>query len=169
MVDAVRFAPRQASHLSRMPSEMTMLVRIFLLVMLSATVACSPRSETRGNYLTDSLISEIKPGETDRRTLIRLVGPPSTQGTFDSQVWYYIGRQTEQWAFMKPDVTDQRVVAVYFDDKGIVEHVQRYNKDDAREVDVVTRETPTAGHELGFIEQIIGNLGVLGGGGGGGP
>jgi outer membrane protein assembly factor BamE (lipoprotein component of BamABCDE complex) len=142
------------------------IVRLSLIIALvAALAACGARREVRGNYLTDTQLAKIKVGSTNRDTVLHVLGPPSTEGTFDRHVWYYIGRQTEEWAFLNPEVLDQRVLAVYFNDKGIVEHLQRYSYADARQVDIVARETPTSGHKIGFFEQILGNLGVLGGGG----
>jgi outer membrane protein assembly factor BamE (lipoprotein component of BamABCDE complex) len=135
------------------------------IALALGTGGCSARKEVRGNYLTDAQLSTIQAGTTNRQTVMRVLGPPSTEGTFDKQVWYYIGRQTEEWAFLEPEVLEQRVVAIYFDDKGVVEHMERYGQNDARNVDIVERETPTSGHKIGFFEQILGNLGVLGGGG----
>ncbi len=135
-----------------------------IIALVAALAACEARREVRGNYLTDTQLAQIKVGTTDRATVVRVLGPPSTEGTFDQHVWYYIGRQTEDWAFLDPKVLDQRVLAVYFNDKGVVEHVERYSYADARHVDIVQRETPTSGHKIGFFEQILGNLGVLGGG-----
>lgn len=140
--------------------------RFFLIFgLMAGLAACSGYKEVRGNFLTEAQLAGITVGQTSRQDVIRQLGPPSTEGTFDSQVWYYIGRQTKRVAFFKPDVTAQQVIAVYFDDAGLVEMVQKYDKDDSRNVDVVTRETPTSGHSIGFFEQILGNLGVLGGGG----
>jgi len=141
------------------------IARLSLIIALvAALAACGARRDVRGNYLTDTQLAKIKVGSTDRDTVLHVLGPPSTEGTFDQHVWYYIGRQTEEWAFLNPDVLDQRVLAVYFNDKGIVENLQRYNYADARNVDIVARETPTSGHKIGFFEQILGNLGVFGGG-----
>jgi len=128
---------------------------------------CTARKNVRGNLLTESQLATIQPGTTNRETVLRVLGPPSTEGTFDNQVWYYIGRQEEEWAFLNPEILEQRVVALYFNERGVVEHIERYSGDDRRQVDVVERETPTSGHKIGFFEQILGNLGVLGGGLGG--
>lgn len=139
--------------------------RLCLIIALGATLAaCGARKEIRGNYLTETQLSTIKEGSTNRETVLRTLGPPSTEGTFDRQVWYYIGRTTEEWGFLNPDILEQKVIAVYFDDKGIVEQIQRYNYADARPIDIVERETPTSGHKISFFEQILGNLGVFGGG-----
>ncbi len=143
----------------------TMRRSFLAFALLAALAACSGQKEVRGNFLTEAQMASLTIGKTSRQDVVRQLGPPSTEGTFDSQVWYYIGRRTSRVAFFKPDVTAQQVVAIYFDDAGRVELVQKYNKDDSRDVDVVTRETPTSGHSIGFFEQILGNLGVLGGGG----
>jgi outer membrane protein assembly factor BamE (lipoprotein component of BamABCDE complex) len=137
--------------------------RISLVIALAAALAaCGARKDIRGNYLTETQLSGVSVGSTNRDTVLRTLGPPSTEGTFDRHVWYYIGRQTESWGFIKPENIDQKVIAIYFNDKGVVEQIQRYNEADARKVNIVERETPTSGNKIGFFEQILGNLGALG-------
>jgi outer membrane protein assembly factor BamE (lipoprotein component of BamABCDE complex) len=130
-------------------------------VLAAVLAACSPRSNTHGNLLTDGQLADIKVGQTTKAELMRLVGPPSSQGTFDAQVWYYIGRQVEQWAFFSPHVKQQKSLAVYFDQNNVVENIQIYGKDDTRKVEIVKRETPTSGRSLGFFEQMIDNMGIF--------
>jgi len=47
-----------------------------------------------------------------------------------------------------------------------VEDVFTYTENDRREVELVSRVTPTAGNELSLIQQLFGNVGRFGGGGG---
>ena len=56
---------------------------------------------------------------------------------------------------------DRRIIAVSFDDTGVVDEVAEYSLDDGRLVSYASRETPTRGRELSFIEQILGNVGRL--------
>lgn len=140
---------------------MTRAGLVAFLLLTGFLAACSPRAATHGNLLTDGQMSEIKVGLTTKSDLVRLVGPPSAQGTFDSRVWYYIGRQVTQWAFFNPNVKQQKSIAVHFDRRDVVERVEFYGKDDTRTVDVVDRVTPTSGRSLGFFEQIFGNIGVI--------
>ena len=140
--------------------------RIGVAMVLGAALlaACSPRTAIRGNLVTESQVARIKTGETDRNSIARMLGPPSARSTFDKKIWYYIGTREEKWAFMNPGVEEQRIVAVYFDERGMVEKVQRYSKEDARDIDLVSRETPTTGRSVGFFDQIFGNLGARGAG-----
>jgi outer membrane protein assembly factor BamE (lipoprotein component of BamABCDE complex) len=124
-----------------------------------ATVACAPRTANRGNIPTVSQLEKLKVGKHSKEYVRGILGTPSTVSTFDKDVWYYIGRRTERWAFFEESVLEQQIVAVYFDPKGTIEHIQTYDKNDSREIEIVEGKTATSGHELGVIEQIIGNLG----------
>ena len=124
-----------------------------------AAVACAPRTANRGNIPTVSQLEKLKVGKHSKVYVRGILGTPSTFGTFDKDVWYYIGRRTEKWAFFDEKVLEQQIVVVYFDPKGTIEHIQTDDKSDSRAVEIVEGKTATSGHELSVIEQIIGNLG----------
>lgn len=133
------------------------------LVIALMIGACSPRIAVRGNLPRDEQLSKIKIGEQNRNEIAEILGTPSTLGTFDDKVWYYISRKTEKFAFFQEKIIDQQVIAIYFGERDLVQAVYKYNKDDLREVVMVDRATPTAGKDLSFLDQLIGNLGRFGG------
>jgi len=55
-------------------------------------------------------------------------------------------------------VTDQRVVAVYFDKNRKVQRLAEYGLKDGKVFDFVSRTTPTSGNDLSVIMTIIHNL-----------
>src|SRR5258708_8234944 len=124
-----------------------------------ALAACQPTIDQRGNLPDKSKLAEIEPGVTTKQMVSQILGTPSSVSTFSDKTWYYISRRTEQTAFFDPEVLDQQVVVVGFDEGGVVREVQHLNLADSRPVDPSSRETPSAGKELGFVEQLIGNLG----------
>ncbi len=124
--------------------------------------ACTPRIAVRGNLPREEQLSKIQVGEQNRNEVAEVLGTPSTLGTFDDKAWYYISRKTEKFAFLREKILDQQVIAIYFNERDIVEAVHRYNKDDLREVGMVDRTTPTAGKDLSVLEQLLGNLGRFG-------
>lgn len=132
------------------------------LVLSLAVSACAPRVAVRGNLPRDEQLSKIVIGEQKRDEVAEILGTPSTLGTFDDKVWYYISRKTEKFAFLDEKVVDQQVIAIYFDKNDAVEAIHRYNKDDLRQIELVERTTPTAGKDLSFMDQLIGNLGRFG-------
>ena len=144
-----------------------MVTRISLItVALAATAlaACSPRQDFRGYAFDEPTLEKIKPGAQTQAQVAQLLGSPSSISTFTeaNNTWYYIYKETETTAFLAPEVVDQKVVAIDFDDKGKVKDLRRYTLKDGKPVEPISRETPTRGRELGFFEQIFGNIGRFG-------
>jgi outer membrane protein assembly factor BamE (lipoprotein component of BamABCDE complex) len=132
---------------------------IVCLVICLLGVACAPTQNVRGYFIDDVLIAEIKRGVDDKGSVLNVLGSPSNVSTFGTDAWYYISRKTESLAFFEKKVLDQRVVAIKFDDSGVVSEVQRYDSDDARAVAINERITPTRGKQLSLLQQLFGNLG----------
>jgi outer membrane protein assembly factor BamE (lipoprotein component of BamABCDE complex) len=126
---------------------------------LTALTACSIPTTERGNLPKPEALQQIKPGVTDKETVARLLGTPSTTAAFDGSTWYYISRETKQIAFLDPRVLDQQVVVVNFDDKGVVTAVDHKGLSDAQAVTPNPNATPAPGREFTFLEQLIGNFG----------
>lgn len=129
----------------------------FALLGLGLT-GCAPIVAQRGNLVEDSRMAQIQVGQTTREQVQYVLGTPTTTGTVDGSTWYYIGRRTEQTAFLDPEVTAQRILRVRFDAGGTVQEMTEIDGSDAAYVAPVARVTPTVGHDLGFFEQLLGNL-----------
>lgn len=149
--------PPRESDCVPMPMNISRPLSIAGLLALSLT-SCTPIVAIRGNLATDQQVAEIKTGESTRDKVQDVLGTPTATGTLDGDTWYYIGRRTEQTAFFAPEVTEQRIVRVRFDTAGLVSEVAEIPREDGRGVTPVDRTTPTAGRELNFVEQLLGNL-----------
>jgi outer membrane protein assembly factor BamE (lipoprotein component of BamABCDE complex) len=135
-------------------------VRLALLGLgLTSLAACNMPVNQRGNLPKADAMAQIKPGVTDKATVQRLLGTPSTTPAFDSNTWYYISRETKDIAFLKPEILDQQVVAVHFDDSGVVSGIDHKGLQDAQAVTPNPNSTPAQGREFTFLEQLIGNFG----------
>lgn len=138
-------------------------MRISLALAVTAVAVlltgCSTFIDQRGNLPEADRLAQIQQGVTTREQVQQVLGTPSSTSTFDDSTWYYISKKTEQWAFLAPETLDQHVVAIDFDSNGIVRDIRKRGLDDAKEVAMVERTTPTPGKTLGFLEQLFGNLG----------
>lgn len=134
---------------------------VLLACALLLGSACTPRQDFRGAQVDEERLKQIEERKPTQGEVFALIGSPSSVSTFPQkkETWYYIFKETERVAFFDEKVKDQRVIVIDFDDTGRVERVRRYGAEDAKEVQVVDRMTPTRGRELGFFEQIFGNLG----------
>jgi outer membrane protein assembly factor BamE (lipoprotein component of BamABCDE complex) len=135
-------------------------LRFFALSLgLIALTACNIPSTQRGNLPKPDALDQIKPGVTDKQTVTRLLGTPSSTAAFDTNTWYYISHETKQVAFLEPTLLDQQVVAIRFDDNGIVVGIDRKGMGDAQTITPNPNATPAQGREYTFLEQLIGNFG----------
>ena len=131
----------------------------FAALTLLALSGCTPEVTTHGYRFDEGTLAQLEPGRTTEEGVTRLLGSPSSVATFDNRVWYYITQRTEHKSFYQDQVVEQKVVEVTFDDKGVVQSVDRRNLADARQVALVERETPTSGNELNLLQQFVGNIG----------
>ena len=130
-----------------------------IFVLALGLVACAPEVSTHGYRLDGAALAQLEPGRTTRDEALQLLGSPSSVATFDEQVWYYVSQRTERMSFYQEEVVDQQVLAITFDDSGVISSIERQELADARELALVERETPTSGSELSMLEQFLGNLG----------
>ena len=81
----------------------------------------------RGYQVDDQAISQIKVGATTKPEALALLGTPSTTSTVGGDAWYYIGQKMKHTLeFMPVQMTDQHVLAVYFDKGGKVDRIANY-------------------------------------------
>jgi outer membrane protein assembly factor BamE (lipoprotein component of BamABCDE complex) len=141
------------------------VLRPFVFVAALALAGCGFPTNERGNLPKADLLAQIKPGVTDKNSVKALLGTPSSVAAFDGDTWYYISKEERQIAFLKPEVLNQQVYAVHFDDKGIVTEVSHKGLDDAQSMTPNPSATPAPGREFTFLEQLIGNFGKFNNGG----
>jgi outer membrane protein assembly factor BamE (lipoprotein component of BamABCDE complex) len=130
------------------------------LVCLSSVglVGCTPIIAKRGNLVEETRLTQIQPGQTTSEQVRYILGTPSSTGVVDGATWYYIGRKTEQTAFLDPRVTEQRIVRIRFDQQGTVQDIKDLDGKDSVYIAPDGEATPTTGADLGFFEQLLSNL-----------
>jgi len=104
-------------------------------------------------------LKELVPGTSTRADVTALIGSPTAHATFDDNTWLYISEITQTRIGQTLGELDQHVVVVRFDDKGVLQDIQRLTKDNSLPVEVVARTTPSPGTEANFFQQLLGNIG----------
>ncbi|MFH1157531.1 MAG: outer membrane protein assembly factor BamE [Pseudomonadota bacterium] len=132
-----------------------------LLISVLCLLSCAPTVATRGNLISPSMFQQVQAKASTRADVVNFWGPPTTTSPFDPNLWYYIGETTAQRGIFAPEVEKRRIIRVRFDsgDNDTVVEVSDLDPKSARDVDLVSRTTPTAGKEFTVVQQFIGNLG----------
>lgn len=137
--------------------EMRRLSGLFAITAISALLAgcLGYDGEVQRGYVVDSrALASVTPGTPAEKVLADL-GTPSTTSTVGGDAWYYISQRIDRsLAFVPQSVTDQHVLAVYFESKKVT-RVANYGLEDGKVIDMVTRTTPTGGAEQGFLKNLF--------------
>jgi outer membrane protein assembly factor BamE (lipoprotein component of BamABCDE complex) len=136
--------------------------RLAPLAMAVLIAACSPIVDSRGNLPETEDLEKIKVGAMSKEQVAGLLGSPSAVATFDPNTWYYISKRTETVGFFRPEVLDQKVLTVRFDEAGLVKEVAQTGKEAGEEIDPASRTTPTSGQSFSLWQQLFGNIGRFG-------
>ena len=109
----------------------------------------------RGYVIDEKLLAQVRPGSAAEQVLT-VMGTPSTTSTVGGDAWYYISQRVEKkFEFMKPTITDQRVLAIYFTPAKKVERVASYGLEDGQVFDFISRTTPTGGADQSFVKNLF--------------
>ena len=122
-----------------------------------AAAGCTPVLNNRG-YLPDPDAEKKIAINKDTKTSVQqALGFPSTQATFvqAGDAWYYISSVQKQIAFFAPNTTSRAILAIYFDKDGKVTDLKHYSLRDGHVVAFETRQTPSKGRELTFLQQLF--------------
>src|SRR5580658_7620939 len=80
----------------------------------------------RGYVLPDGALEQIPLGASQEQVLL-VLGTPSTVATVSGEAFYYISQKAQRpVAFLNSKVSDQRVIAVYFDKDRKVQRLAEY-------------------------------------------
>ena len=138
------------------PSRAAAPVAVAAVVALGLMLGgCFSETYQKGYIVPDGALEQVPIGSTQEQVLI-VLGTPSTVATVSGEAFYYISQRSERPVnFMPQTVTDQRVVAVYFDKNRRVQRLANYGMKDGRIFDFVGRTTPTGGKDVAYLNAIF--------------
>ncbi len=132
------------------------MAAIFLAVTLSA---CSATYQNHGYIPPQDALDAIIIGADTRETLKTSIGAPGTSGLLTDGAWYYTQSRFRHFAYREPEEIDRQVVAISFDDKGVVSNVERFGLERGRVIVLSRRVTEANVKGIGFLQQLFGSFG----------
>ena len=130
-----------------------------------ATIAaggCTPLRMHQGYVVDVDLVNSVQPGVDNRQSVLQVLGKPSFASQFNQGEWYYIARDTRNFAFNNPKVTSQTTLRVSFDAKGNVTSVTRTGAEQIAKISPSGEKTPTLGRKRSIFDELFGNIGTVG-------
>lgn len=137
-------------------------MRAALLVGLSLMLsACAATYNNHGFIPPDEELEAILPGVDTRDSLALSVGQPSTSGVIEEDAWFYAAYRVRNFAYQAPRIIERDIVAISFDDEGVVQAIERYGLEDGQFVQLSRRVTDNGIGEVTLLSQIIRNFGRI--------
>ncbi len=130
------------------------------LVLLALT-ACTAIYRNHGYVPAEKDLEKIVVGESTQEDVAFEVGRPSSIGILTGSGWYYVGSRFKQQGLRAPVEIDRQVVAVTFDEAGVVENVERFGLEKGQVIVISRRVTDSNIKGVSFLRQLLGNIGNL--------
>ncbi len=132
---------------------------VLALAALTMGAACSPVYRNNGYVPTDEDLAKVVVGKTTREQAAAAVGRPSAEGLLEGSAWYYVGSRWKYLGPFAPREVERQVVAISFSTRGIVTNVERFGLEQGEVVTLSRRVTDSNIKGVGFIRQMLGNIG----------
>ncbi|MBF9032021.1 outer membrane protein assembly factor BamE [Rhodobacterales bacterium HKCCE3408] len=131
------------------------------LVAALALAACSATFQNHGFVPEEEELEAILPGVDTRESLELSLGQPSAAGIIREDAWFYAAYRVRNFAYQAPEVIERDIVAITFDDDGVVRNVERFGLEDGQMVQLSRRTTDSGIGEVTVLTQILRNFGRL--------
>ncbi len=127
--------------------------------VLAAVAACSTGTKRHGYTPDDEDLQQIVVGVDTVDTVADVVGRPSASGILADSGWYYVESTFSQYGYRQPKEIDREVVAITFDDAGVVQNIERFGLEQGRVVAISRRVTDSNIKGVSFLRQLFGSIG----------
>jgi outer membrane protein assembly factor BamE (lipoprotein component of BamABCDE complex) len=126
------------------------------IVVLSG---CSSTYKFHGYAPSEDELADVIVGADTRETVEEIIGKPSSSGLLEDGSWYYVATKVEHRTYKAPKAVERELVAVSFDDAGVVSNIERFGLEDGRVITLSRRVTDLPVKGPSVLSQIIGNIG----------
>lgn len=126
---------------------------------LVALGACAPTYRSHGYIPPDEDLDQIVVGVDTRSTVEDVVGSPSSAGVLNEGGFFYVRSRVRTFGPTRPREVERQVLAISFDGDDVVQNIERFGLEDGRVVALERRVTDNGVTNLGFLRQLLGNIG----------
>ncbi|KAE9626507.1 outer membrane protein assembly factor BamE [Parasedimentitalea maritima] len=142
------------------------LKSVFRIVVLTgaglALVSCAGQYRNHGYVPSEEDLAEVVLGVDTRDSVAETIGAPSSSGILDASGYYYIATRLRHYGPSEPKPVSRELVAISFDQAGVVSGVERYGLENGNVIPLQRRVTSSGIQDKTFLRQLLGSLGNIG-------
>lgn len=124
-----------------------------------ALIACAPIYRKHGYVPTEEDLAQVSVGVDTRDSVIAAIGSPGASGVLNDSGYYYVASRMRHYGPKQPQEVSRELVAVTFDQRGVVRNIERFGLSDGKVIALNRRVTSSSVADKTFLRQLLGNLG----------
>lgn len=141
-----------------MPKTGVVLRRSVAILALVVLAACAPVYNYHGFIPATEDLEDIEVGLDTRTTVEAIFGKPGASGLLAEGAWYYVRSEFKHDSIRPPEEINREVVAISFDDDGVVTNIERFGLERGQVVVLERRVTDSNLDGISFLRQLFGNV-----------
>ena len=150
----------EPSNAARAKSRISRLCRAGLGLGLALSLAaCATLYRNHGYVPAPDELAKLQVGKDTRESVAPKVGRPSASGLLNDDSWFYVQSRWEHRGAFAPKEIDRQVVALSFNDAGVLTNVERFGLERGKIVPISRRVTETSVQGQSALRQIFSNFG----------
>jgi len=121
--------------------------------------SCAPISRISGYVPTEIEISQLRIGSSTREDVVRQIGEPLSHNYSSANFLFYVQKKVESIAFLRPRVTERKVIKLTFNERSILSRIDFADQVDSQVFESEQSIVVSEGRKLTFWQQMFGNIG----------
>jgi outer membrane protein assembly factor BamE (lipoprotein component of BamABCDE complex) len=136
------------------------MLKIAALGLVVAGLAgCTSSFRKHGYVPAQEDLDNVIVGVDTVETVSASVPRPSGRGVLEGGDWFFVESNWRHYGYRPPQEIDREVVAIRFDDDGVVENIERFGLEDGKVIVLSRRVTTNNVDGVSFIGQMFGSFG----------
>ena len=140
------------------------MTKIFLIILIMFYItACSLDKVVKhhGVHYLENKQKKLTITNVNKNDVKKILGPPSTVGTFDNDIWVYIERKTtvsDIRSLGKKKLLLNNVLLLEFDNRGLLVKKSFYDKSQMKKINFSKKQTDVLDKKDTFMRSILTSL-----------
>ncbi|WP_299671181.1 outer membrane protein assembly factor BamE [uncultured Roseobacter sp.] len=135
------------------------LRRAALIGSCAVVMACSPIYRDHGYIPPPEDLEQIVVGIDTRDSVEETLGAAASGSVLGDDAMYFVRSRIRTVAMLKPQVIDRQVLAISFNESGVVTNLETFGLERGQVVPLTRRVTSSGVRDTTFLRQLLGNIG----------
>ncbi len=135
------------------------VMRGLAVAAVMVAVACTPIIRNHGYMPPEEDLALVVVGVDTRESVTLSIGPPTSGGVLNESGFYYVASKFRHFGAFAPEEIQREVLAISFDQTGIVSNIERFGLQDGNVIVLSRRVTDDQARDSTFVRQLLNSIG----------